>query len=94
MGVFYYRAWTEVSYRLAEVDHRVVTPPFLQLYGEYKPRPDLKLRVELTNIIPFRFEYQQDIYAGPRNVSPLAERVLLDIQSQPRMYFQIRKTFQ
>lgn len=93
-GVLYYRAWTEVSYRLTEVDHRVLTPPYVQLYAEYKPRPDVKVRVELTNIIPFRFQYQQDIYAGPRNSSPLAQRILLDLQSQPRMYFQVRKSFQ
>ena len=94
VGVFYYKAWTEVSYRLSEIDHRIVTPPYVQLYAEYKPRADWKFRAELTNIFPFHFKYEQDIYAGPRNVSPLAQRILLDIKSQPRMYFQVRKTFQ
>jgi hypothetical protein len=76
------------------VDHRIVTPPFLQLFGEYKPTNDLTLRLELTNLIPFKFKYQQDLYAGPRNVAPLLEQAELTIQSQPRMYFRVRKTFQ
>lgn len=94
VGINYYHAFTETAYRLAEVDHRIITPPFVQLFGEYKPRGDLVLHLELTNLIPFKFKYQQDLYAGPRNVSPLVERAELAIQSQPRLYFRIRKTFQ
>lgn len=92
-GVNYDQVWTEVSYRLAEVDHRLITPPFLQVYGEYKPRPDLLFRLELTNLIPFVFKYQQDIYAGPRNTSALLEQREILIQSQPRIYVKVRKTF-
>lgn len=93
VGINYSRVWTEVAYRLAEVDHRIVTPPFIQLFGEYKPTKDLTLRLELTNLIPFKFKYQQDIYDGPRNVAPLLERAELSIQSQPRVFFRVRKSF-
>ena len=92
-GVFYYQAWHEVAYRLAEVDHRIVTPPFVQIFGEYKPTKDLTLRLELTNLFPFKFKYQQDLYDGPRNAAPLVQRAELAIQSQPRVYFRVRKSF-
>ena len=94
VGVVYDRVWTEVSYRLTEVDHRYVTPDFTQIYGEYKPRPDLKLRLEFDNIVPFKLGLGQDIYGGPRNTSALVQSTLLQIQSQPRVYMQVRKTFQ
>jgi outer membrane receptor protein involved in Fe transport len=93
VGVNYDGLWNETAYRLTEVDHRIVTPPFLQLYGEYKPQPGLSLRLELTNLIPYTFKYRQDLYAGPRNSSPVQSRAELAIQSQPRMYFRIRKVF-
>ena len=94
VGIDVYRGWTEVSYRLAEVDHRAVTPPFLKIYAEYKPRPDITLRFDAINLIPFKFKYQQDLYAGPRDRSALLQRADLTIQSQPRIYFKVRKTFQ
>ena len=93
VGVVYDQVFTEAAYRLEEVDHRIVTPPFVQLFGEYKPKPDLTLRLELTNLFPYKFKYQQDIYDGPRNIAPLLERAELLIQSQPRVFFRVRKSF-
>ncbi|CAN5116391.1 TonB-dependent receptor [soil metagenome] len=93
VGLNYDQLWNETAFRLAEVDHRIVTPPFLQIYGEYKPQPGLSFRLEATNLIPYTFKYQQDIYAGPRNTAALIEQAELRIQSQPRIFARVRKTF-
>ncbi len=93
VGINYDQVFSEVAYRLAEVDHRAVTPPFLQIYGEYKPQPGLVFRLEMTNLIPYTFKYQQDIYAGPRNTAALIQQAELRIQSQPRIFARVRKTF-
>ncbi len=92
-GIFYFNCWDEHYYRLEQIRHREVVPPYFELWWEYKPHPDLALRVELYN--PARFVYDDRFYdyAGPRNVAPLSQIEEIQIRSQPRIYFRIRKTF-
>jgi outer membrane receptor protein involved in Fe transport len=93
-GLYYYNCWTERYYRFDEVRSRRALAPFLQAWWEYKPDGGWSFRLEADNFVPFIYSDRYDDYNGPRNVFPVA---LIDnrrITSQPRLFFQIRKTFE
>ena len=92
-GIVYDRVWRETYYRLTEVQRYIVTPPFIQVYAEYKPRPDWSFRVEATNLIPFKFERDRTLYTGPRDTSPVSAQEHQEIQSSQRVFVRVRKTF-
>ncbi len=92
-GLFYYNCWDESYYRLASYQHRRVIPPYFEAYWEYKPTPEWSLRFEADNFVPFVYDRQQNFYAGPRNSTALIEAEHIAIQSQPRFYIRIRKSF-
>jgi outer membrane receptor protein involved in Fe transport len=92
-GIQYYNCWEEDYFQLALTYHRRVIPPFLVLFWDYKPAPDWAIHFEADNVIPFIYERVQDNYTGPRNVSPLLNVETLRLQSQPRLFVQVRKTF-
>jgi hypothetical protein len=92
-GVYYFNCWDERYYRLQQVRHRRVIPPFLEAWWEYKPQGDLSLRFEVDNVVPFVYDDQYQNYAGPRDDFPLSNIEEIHIKSQPRLYFEIRKTF-
>jgi hypothetical protein len=92
-GIFYYNAWTEHYYRLTQVRSRRAVPPFIEAWWEYKPQESLSLRFEVDNFGRFVYDDRFFDYAGPRNMSPLSEIEEINIKSQPRLYFEIRKTF-
>lgn len=92
-GVFWYNGWDEYRYRLSLVQHYRVRPPYMEVFWEYKPTPDWSLRFEVDNAAAFQFDREQDFYSGPRDISPLVTVEHRQIQSQPRLYVSIRKTF-
>ena len=92
-SIFYYNAWNEHYYRLTQVRSRRVIPPYITAYWEYKPTPDWSLHLEVDNAAPFVYDDRFFDYAGPRNISPLVDVEELSIKSQPRLFVQIRKTF-
>jgi outer membrane receptor protein involved in Fe transport len=92
-GIDYFNCWDEYYYRLALIQHRKVIPPYMDVYWEYKPTSDWSLHLELDNIVPFIFDQKQFFYTGPRATNPLDTIEELRVQSQPRVFFQIRKTF-
>jgi outer membrane receptor protein involved in Fe transport len=92
-GIFYYNAWTEHYYRLTEVRSRRAIAPFLQAWWEYKPDGGWSFRAEVDNFVPFHYDNQYKEYDGPRDIYPVAYVDDRRITSQPRIYFQIRKTF-
>ncbi len=92
-GLFYYNCWNERYYRLEQVDSRRTIAPFLEAWWEYKPDGGWSFRAEVDNFIPFRYDNQFKNYDGPRNMFPVAQIDDRRITSQPRLYFQIRKTF-
>ena len=65
----------------------------MQAWWEYKPDGGWSFRAEVGNFVPFRYDNQFKDYDGPRNVFPVAVIDDRRITSQPRLYFQIRKTF-
>lgn len=92
-GITYFNCWDEYYYRLTEVRHRRVIPPFITVFWEYKPTPSWSLHFETYNLGQFVYDDKRSDYAGPRNTSQLASISELAIKSQPETYIQIRKTF-
>lgn len=62
--------WTATYYRFNEIDRNALKT-WVDIFVEYKPKPDLALRLEVDNIGARGFERDVNIYAGPRNTSPL-----------------------
>ena len=92
-GVYFFDGWDESTYRLSLYQHRLVAPPYMEVYWEYKPDPSWSLRAEIDNLVPFVYGRRLYSYAGPRNAAPLISSEWRQIQSQPRLYIRIRKTF-
>jgi hypothetical protein len=92
-SIGYYNCWDERYYRVEQVRHRRVIPPYLSAYWEWKPEPSISLHFEIDNIAPFVYDDQFFNYVGSRADTGLANIEEIRIQSQPRLYVQIRKTF-
>lgn len=79
------------AFRVREVRTFYEEPEF-ELYGQWKPRPDLTVRVDLNNITSRRQGSDREIYAGPRDTAPLAFREVRRTWRDPFLLIQIRKT--
>lgn len=91
-GVDFFGGWRETYYRFNEVSTdklKTYVVPFV----EWKPQPDVILRAEIQNVTSRGFHHTRTVYAGPRNVSPVAFVDDRDIQVGPMYWFRIRKTF-
>ncbi|MBW8869558.1 MAG: TonB-dependent receptor, partial [Acidobacteriales bacterium] len=80
-------------YRLAQVSTIKIHAPYLNLNWTWNPSPDLALRIEANNVIPYRFEQRQDIYPGGRNAAALAQIQDDFSRTRPKLFVQLRKTF-
>ena len=91
-GVDVYNRWTETYYRFNEVD-RYALKTFVVLFAEWKPRSDLSLRTEVSNIGQRGFQRTITFYDGLRNgKEPLfIDDRQLDVGTT--FYFRVRKTF-
>ncbi|MGZ9099282.1 MAG: TonB-dependent receptor plug domain-containing protein [Brevundimonas sp.] len=67
--------------------------PEVRLYGQWKPRTDLSVRVDLNNITDREQGYDREIHTGPRDAAPLAFREVRRTRMSPFLFIQIRKTF-
>lgn len=67
--------------------------PFVLIYGQWKPRDDLTLRVDLGNAMDQSQGYERLIYSGPRDVAPVSLREVRHTSATPWLFFQVRKTF-
>jgi hypothetical protein len=92
-ALYYYNCWDEHYFRLAQVQHRRVVPPYLSAWWDYKPSPDWSLHFELDDLGSFVYDDRLYDYAGPRDTFPLNQIEELSIKSQPRLYIKIRRTF-
>ena len=93
VGVFYYNAWDEYYYRLEQVRHRFIPPPYFGVFWDWKPTPEWSLHVESDNITGFVYHDKRFNYAGPRNIAPLDNIDEYIGQSIPTIDIQIRRTF-
>jgi hypothetical protein len=83
--------WSE--YRIAQVTAIRIHTPYLALHWIWNPTPDLSLRIQGDNVVPYRFEQEQDYFAGPRDRASLI-RIQNDLsRTRPRLYVELRKSF-
>jgi outer membrane receptor protein involved in Fe transport len=92
-GISYFNGWREQYFRLQEHRDRKIPPGLLSVFWEFKPAPDLMLHFEVDNITRFVYDDKHYVYLTSRAAPApdyLEERV---VRSEPRLYFEIRKTF-
>ena len=89
----YFKGWRETYYRLGEIDRYHIGNQFIVLEWDYKPTPDLLILVQGQNLLPFKFDRHRTVWDGSRAVDPLAFNDYRTIQSQPRLYVKVKKTF-
>ncbi len=92
-SIFYYNCWNEYFYRLEQVRHRRTVPPYMELSWVYKPSQDWSFKFAILNAGAFTYDDTVFDYTGPRDTFPLSQIEETSIHSQPRIYIQIRKTF-
>lgn len=91
-GVNVFGAWTETYYSFDQIYLRKLKT-YVQPFAEWKPKPDLSLRVELENFTERGFRKTKYVYGGPRNANRLAFVDDRDNQFGRMIYFRLRKTF-
>ena len=91
-GVDAYGAWRQTYYRFDEISTDKLKT-YVTLFGEWKPRADLLVRVEIQNLTERGFRHTRQVYAGPRNTSPLDFVDDRDIQVGRMFYVRVRKSF-
>jgi len=91
-GVDVSLAYRESLYRLTEIETKKLDP-WIVLYADLKPRPDLILRLELQNIGARGVTRIREVYAGPRNTSPLLYTDVRDLDFNPMVFVRLRKSF-
>jgi len=67
--------------------------PFVTLYGQWKPSSDTTIRLDIGNATDRENGYDRDIYAGPRDVAPVAFREVRRTKMSPWLFLQMRKSF-
>lgn len=80
------------AFRVREVRAFHEEPEF-EIYGQWKPRADLTVRVDLMNITDREQGYDREIHSGPRDAAPVAFREVRRTRMSPFLFVQIRKTF-
>lgn len=79
------------GYRVREI-RRNEGEPFVTLYGQWKPSPDMTVRVDLGNASDREQRRYRDVYSGPRDIAPLVYREERGTKMSPWLYIQIRKS--
>lgn len=80
------------TFRVREV-RTAYEQPFVLVYGQWKPRDDLTLRMDLGNASDQVQGYDRVLYSGPRDVAPVSGREVRRTEASPWLYLQVRKTF-
>lgn len=91
-GVNVFSQWRETFYRFNQIQtYKLKTwvHPFL----EYRPKPDLSIRFEIPNATARGFKQIRQVYAGPRNTSPLSFEEVRDLEFGRSFYIRLRKTW-
>jgi hypothetical protein len=83
---------TQPYYRFSEIDYFKIKA-WVEVYFEYKPKPDLSLRFELDNATGRGFERLLYVYNGPRGASGLAYIDDRRQQIPQYVHIRLRKTF-
>jgi outer membrane receptor protein involved in Fe transport len=89
----YFKGWRETYYRLGEIDRYHIGNQYMQFEWDYKPTSDLLISAQLDNLLPFKFSRHRTVWDGSRAVDPVLFDDYRTVQSQPRLYLKVRKTF-
>jgi hypothetical protein len=92
-GVFYYNCWDEKYFRLEQVRHRKVMPPYFQIYWDWRPNEAWAVHFEVDDVTGFIYDDKKFNYAGPRNVAPLDNIDEYRAYGLPQFDIQVRYTF-
>jgi outer membrane receptor protein involved in Fe transport len=65
---------------------------FLTAWGQWKPRKDLTVRLEVGNLLDTKLRVTRDIYPGARDSTALAMREVRETQQGRYAYLQVRKS--
>lgn len=90
-GLDVFGAWRETYYRVDQITDRKLKT-YAELFAEYRPQPDLSVRLELSNITERGFRNTRRGYGGPRSTAPLKFIDDRDIQFGRMVYIRVRKT--
>jgi len=91
-GVDVYGAFRETYYRFNEVQTTKLRS-YVVPYAEWKPRPDVGIRLEVQNATARANVRYRDVYDGPRDVAPLLFREEQALDNGRSLYVRFRKTF-
>ena len=92
LGVDLFNRWTQPIYRFSEIDiYKLKT--WVDVWVEYKLRPDLSLHLEADNLGGRGLERLIYVYNGPRDTSGLDYVDDRRTEFAPYLYFRVRKTF-
>jgi hypothetical protein len=86
-GIDIFSGYSETTYRVSEISNFSLRP-FVTLFGEYKPRPNLLFRVEVHNLTGRDTDFTRTIYDGPRNTGQVA--LVEQRQTHPGPYVLLR----
>ena len=81
------------NWRISQIGLIAIHNPYDYASWTWHPAPDLSLKFEVDNIVPYRFGNEQINYAGPRNLNTLASIQDVAIRTRPRLFVELRKTF-
>ena len=79
-------------FRVREV-RALYAEPFVTLYGQWKPSSDTTIRLDIGNATDRARGYDRDIYAGPRDVAPVAFHEVRRTKMSPWLFLQMRRSF-
>ncbi len=91
-GIDVFNRWTETYYRFNEID-AFKLKTWVDVFVEYKPKPNLSIRAELDNIGGRGFQRVLNVYAGPRNTNPLLYTDNRRQDFKPLVFVRVRRTF-
>jgi outer membrane receptor for ferrienterochelin and colicin len=91
-GVDAFSANRQTYYRFDEIDNDKIKT-FVVVYADYRPRPDVVVRVEVDNATSRGFRHTNYVYSGPRGTSPLAYVDDRNLQIGRTVMLRVRKTF-
>lgn len=82
----------ETAYRIDEVRREKTEPTFIAFW-DYKPRPDLSVKLEIENFTGRSFVRRRTLYAGPRGAGVVSAIETRDHKLDPFVTLRVRKVF-
>lgn len=90
-GVDAIGGFRERYFRLSEIETKKYAT-WVVVYGEYKPRRDLSIRLELNGVTMRNARRIREVYAGPRNLGRLDYTDERDLEYRGSVQVRVRKT--